>query len=167
ERPHRDRITDHRGTDGRRIRLDWCGSEPRLPLRGVEPLERRLLRRGAEAVVAVGSLKLTVPFATLRRLSARHLREEKVAIIDVPELEAKPEVDVRGVRVHEVDDLVVHALDAAIRADLRLLRIIHGKGTGALRERVGQVLTKDRRVAQFRLGAWNEGGAGVTIAEFA
>ena len=128
---------------------------------------RLLERRGAEAVVAVGSLKLTVPFATLRRLSARHLREEKVAIIDVPELEAKPEVDVRGVRVHEVDDLVVHALDAAIRADLRQLRIIHGKGTGALRERVGQVLTKDRRIAQFRLGAWNEGGAGVTIAEFA
>jgi len=29
------------------------------------------------------------------------------------------------------------------------------------------VLTKDRRIAQFRLGAWNEGGAGVTIAEFA
>ena len=128
---------------------------------------RLLERRGAEAVVAVGSLKLTVPLATLRRLSARHLREEKVAIIDVPELEAKPEVDVRGVRVHEVDDLVVHALDAAIRADLRQLRIIHGKGTGALRERVGQVLTQDRRVAQFRLGAWNEGGAGVTIAEFA
>ncbi|MFZ9899640.1 MAG: endonuclease MutS2 [Gemmatimonadaceae bacterium] len=128
---------------------------------------RLLERRGAEAVVAVGSLKLTVPFVTLRRLSARHLREEKVAIIDVPELEAKPEVDVRGVRVHEVDDLVVHALDAAIRADLRQLRIIHGKGTGALRERVGQVLTKDRRIAQFRLGAWNEGGAGVTIAEFA
>ena len=128
---------------------------------------RLLERRGAEAVVAVGSLKLTVPLSTLRRLSARHLREEKVAIIDVPELEAKPEVDVRGVRVHEVDDLVVHALDAAIRADLRQLRIIHGKGTGALRERVGQVLTQDRRVAQFRLGAWNEGGAGVTIAEFA
>jgi DNA mismatch repair protein MutS2 len=128
---------------------------------------RLLERRGSDAIVAVGSLKLTVPFATLRRLSARHLREEKVAIIDVPELEAKPEVDVRGVRVHEVDDLVVQALDAAIRADLRQLRIIHGKGTGALRERVGQVLTQDRRVAQFRLGAWNEGGAGVTIAEFA
>ena len=47
------------------------------------------------------------------------------------------------------------------------MRIIHGKGTGALRERVAQVLKGDRRVKQFRLGAWNEGGAGVTIAEFA
>jgi DNA mismatch repair protein MutS2 len=74
---------------------------------------------------------------------------------------------VRGVRVHEVDDLVLQAVDGAIRADLAQVRIIHGKGTGALRERVAQVLKGDRRVKQFRMGAWNEGGAGVTIAEFA
>ena len=130
---------------------------------------RLLERRGSDAVVAVGALKLTVPFASLRRLSARHLKAERVevAIIDVPDVVAKPEVDVRGVRVHEVDDLVLQALDAAIRADLGALRIIHGKGTGALRERVGQVLKGDRRVKAFRLGAWNEGGAGVTVAEFA
>jgi DNA mismatch repair protein MutS2 len=125
-------------------------------------------RRGADAVVAVGSLKLTVPFDTLRRMSSRHLREDRieVAVIDAPEPDAKPEVDVRGVRVHEVDELVLQALDAAIRADLGLLRIIHGKGTGALRERVNQMLKKDKRVKNFRLGAWNEGGAGVTVAEF-
>ena len=130
---------------------------------------RLLERRGADAVVAVGALKLTVPFATLRRVSARHLRDDRVevAIIDVPDVVAKPEVDVRGVRVHEVDDLVLQALDGAIRADLGALRIIHGKGTGALRERVSQVLKADRRVKAFRLGAWNEGGAGVTVAEFA
>ena len=52
-------------------------------------------------------------------------------------------------------------------ADLPALRIIHGKGTGALRERIGQLLRDDRRVRSFRLGAWNEGGAGVTIAEIA
>ncbi|MFM8781938.1 MAG: Smr/MutS family protein, partial [Gemmatimonadota bacterium] len=128
-----------------------------------------LERRGEDAVVAVGPLKMTVPFAALRRLSAKHLRSERVevAALDLPVVEAKPEVDVRGVRVHEVDDLVLQALDGAIRADLAQVRIIHGKGTGALRERVAQVLKGDRRVKQFRLGAWNEGGAGVTIAEFA
>ena len=118
-------------------------------------------------MVAVGSLKMTVPFDTLRRLSSRHLREERVEVasVDAPEIDAKPEVDVRGVRVHEVDELVMQALDGAIRADLALLRIIHGKGTGALRERVTQLLKADRRVKDFRLGAWNEGGAGVTVAE--
>jgi len=125
--------------------------------------------RGSDAVVAVGGLKLTVPFDTLRRMSARHLKDERVevAIIDVPDEEVRTEVDVRGMRVHEVDEAVTQALDAAIRADLKTLRIIHGKGTGALRERVTQLLKREKRVANFRLGAWNEGGAGVTVAEFA
>jgi DNA mismatch repair protein MutS2 len=62
---------------------------------------------------------------------------------------------------------VLQSIDDAIRADLRRLRIIHGKGTGVLRERVTEMLRKDTRVKEFRLGAWNEGGAGVTIAELA
>ena len=129
---------------------------------------RLVERRGSDAVVTVGALKLTVPFDTLRRMSSRHLREDRVevAVIDAPDVDAKPEVDVRGVRVHEVDELVLQAVDNAVRADLGLLRIIHGKGTGALRERVTQILKKDKRVTNFRLGAWNEGGAGVTVAEF-
>ena len=45
--------------------------------------------------------------------------------------------------------------------------LFRSKGTGALRERIGQLLRDDRRVRSFRLGAWNEGGAGVTIAEIA
>jgi DNA mismatch repair protein MutS2 len=81
------------------------------------------------------------------------------------EVEPVREVDVRGMRVDEMDDLVLQALDAAVRNDLRELRIIHGKGTGALRARVGEMLKKDTRVTGFRLGAWNEGGAGVTVAE--
>ena len=67
----------------------------------------------------------------------------------------------------DIDDVVMQALDAAVRADLKALRIIHGKGTGALRARVAEMLRKDTRVKTFRLGAWNEGGAGVTVAEFA
>ena len=125
-------------------------------------------RRGADAVVTVGAMRLTVPFTALRRLPARHLREERVevAIIDVPDEEVRTEVDVRGLRVHEVDDAVQQAIDSALRSDLAALRIIHGKGTGALRDRVTQLLKRDGRVKQFRLGAWNEGGAGVTMVEF-
>jgi DNA mismatch repair protein MutS2 len=56
-------------------------------------------------------------------------------------------------------------VDAAIRADLKSLRVIHGKGTGALRERVAEMLRKDTRVRAFRAGAFNEGGTGVTVVE--
>jgi DNA mismatch repair protein MutS2 len=64
-----------------------------------------------------------------------------------------------------VDSVLTYAVDAAVRAELPALRIIHGKGTGALRDRVAEMLQKDTRVKHYRLGAWNEGGSGVTVAE--
>jgi DNA mismatch repair protein MutS2 len=82
-------------------------------------------------------------------------------------VEAKSEIDLRGLRAAEIEDVVMQAVDSAVRADLKSIRIIHGKGTGALRERVAEMLRKESRVASFRLGAWNEGGAGVTVAELA
>jgi DNA mismatch repair protein MutS2 len=122
--------------------------------------------RGDDARVAVGSLTLSVPLRELSRAAAPPPPMYKVSLVgNIPDAEPVREVDVRGVRVDEVDDLVLQALDAAVRADLRELRIIHGKGTGALRSRVGEMLKKDTRVGGFRLGAWNEGGAGVTVAE--
>lgn len=122
--------------------------------------------RGSEARVIVGSLTLTVPVTSLTRTAAAPAPTVRVALSgDVPDVEPVREVDVRGLRVDEVDDQVVQALDAAVRNDLRELRIIHGKGTGALRARVAEMLKRDTRVAGFRLGAWNEGGAGVTVAE--
>jgi DNA mismatch repair protein MutS2 len=130
-----------------------------------EKTGRVLEIRGGEAQVAVGSLKLTVPLDTLTKVPAE---ETAVAVAwhgDLPEVHARSEVDVRGLRADELDSVVLQALDDAIRADLPSLRIIHGKGTGALRDRVAEMLKKDTRVRQFRLGAWNEGGAGVTVAE--
>ena len=124
--------------------------------------------RGQEARVLVGSLTLTVPLRSLTHSKAAPPPMVKIALSgDIAEVEPVREVDVRGLRVDEVDDQVLQALDAAVRNDLRELRIIHGKGTGALRLRVSEMLKKDTRVTGFRLGAWNEGGAGVTVAELA
>lgn len=80
-----------------------------------------------------------------------------------PEAEPETELDLRGLRVSEVGGLVDRALDQAILGGLGELRIIHGKGTGALRETVSELLSNDRRVSGFRLGGPGEGGAGVTI----
>lgn len=124
--------------------------------------------RDDDAVVAVGAVKLTVPRRTLTRSDDAPAAETAVAWTgDLPEVHVPTEVDLRGMRLDEAEAFVMQALDSAIRADLRSLRIIHGKGTGVLRERVTEMLRKDTRVRAFRLGAWNEGGAGVTIAEFA
>jgi DNA mismatch repair protein MutS2 len=121
--------------------------------------------RDGDAVVAVGSIKMRVPALTLRRSAQAAPAEIVPVAAEAPEVTAPIEIDVRGLRVAEVDEVVMHAIDAAVRADLGSLRIIHGKGTGALRERVAEMLQKDTRVAAARLGAWNEGGAGVTVAE--
>ena len=132
-------------------------------------LGRLIERRDQEAIVAVGGVKMTLPMSTLRRSLKQEGRPRDVVPImgDVPDEYVAREIDLRGQRVGDIDDVVMQALDAAVRADLKVLRIIHGKGTGALRARVAEMLRKDTRVKTFRLGAWNEGGAGVTVAEFA
>lgn len=125
--------------------------------------------RDAEAVVAFGSVKMSVPRKSLEKVAPPKPAEHAPVIIrgDIPDVEAKSEIDLRGLRAAEVEDLLMQAVDSAVRADLKSIRIIHGKGTGALRERVAEMLRKESRVASFRLGAWNEGGAGVTVAELA
>ena len=76
----------------------------------------------------------------------------------------KLEVDLRGLRVDEMELELQRALDGAVYQDLSELRIIHGKGTGALRRRVGEMLDLDARVGAHRMGGPGEGGAGVTVA---
>ena len=124
--------------------------------------------RADDAIVALGGVKVTVPRASLTVVDT----PEPLASIgtwtgELPEVHVPTEIDLRGMRPDEAEAAVLQALDAAVRADLRSLRIIHGKGTGALRDRVAEMLRKDTRVKDFRLGAWNEGGAGVTLAELA
>jgi len=120
--------------------------------------------RDDDALVAVGSMKLTVPMNALLRVEPDQLEKAVAFTRDLPEAHARTEVDVRGLRPDEMEGVVFQAIDDAVRADLPSLKIIHGKGTGALRERVTEMLKKDTRVREFRLGAWNEGGAGVTVA---
>src|SRR5438094_919103 len=72
----------------------------------------------------------------------------------------------RGLRVDEAEARLVKALDDAVLADLPYLRVIHGKGTGAVRERVHEVLAADPRVQRFGFAPANQGGHGVTIVEF-
>ncbi len=79
---------------------------------------------------------------------------------------AQTEIDVRGMTADEAEQAVLRALDDAVVADLGAVRIIHGKGTGALRERVSQVLSRDTRVVSFHTSPPHQGGWGVTIAEF-
>ncbi len=77
----------------------------------------------------------------------------------------KPELDIRGMLGDDGCFMVDKYLDEANVAGIRSVTIIHGKGTGALRNAVWKFLKSDRRVAEFRAGQYGEGDYGVTVVE--
>jgi DNA mismatch repair protein MutS2 len=85
--------------------------------------------------------------------------------VDITPRTGVSEVDLRGMMAEDAREATMRAVDDAILADLPIVRIIHGKGTGALRRVVDEVLRADRRVTAHKLAPPREGGTGVTIAE--
>ena len=79
---------------------------------------------------------------------------------------AASEIDLRGMDTIEAVCVLDRYMDEAMRSNLSMVRIIHGKGTGAVRAAVHQALKKNKFVKKFRLGVYGEGEDGVTIAEF-
>jgi len=75
------------------------------------------------------------------------------------------EVDLRGMDTIEAVCVLDNYIDSAMRSGLKQIRIIHGKGTGAVRAAVHQALKKNKFIKTYRLGVYGEGENGVTIAE--
>jgi DNA mismatch repair protein MutS2 len=135
---------------------------------------------GGRATVDVEGIRMELPLDRLEPIEgggepAPGSRKEKAAMKDaetsrrggtgaLPDLPARSETDLRGLRVDEVELALGRALDGAVVASLPELRIIHGKGTGAVKARVRELLKGDPRVAELRSGGPGEGGAGVTVA---
>ena len=76
-----------------------------------------------------------------------------------------PEIDLRGMEAMEAVLAAERYIDNAVMARLSSVRIIHGKGTGVLRQAVQQMLRKNKQVKSFRLGRYGEGETGVTVVE--
>lgn len=144
--------------------------------------------RTAAAVLAVngdgtlllqaGKMKMTVKAAQVRLLETAEEIEEKKkqaaksraanggGTVQINTgARASAELDIRGLETLEAESVVENYLDAAQRSKLGSVTIIHGKGTGALRAAVHQMLKKNRAVKSFRLGRYGEGEAGVTVVE--
>ena len=76
-----------------------------------------------------------------------------------------PEIDLRGMESIEAVAAAELYIDNSVMAKMKTVTIIHGKGTGALRAAVQQMLKKNKAVKSFRLGRYGEGEAGVTVVE--
>lgn len=128
--------------------------------------------RDSKAVVDAGGMRVQLPLDDLVALppgdATKETRRSGRAAggrFDA-DLDASPEVDLRGLRIDELEIRLGRALDNALVAGLPSFRIIHGKGTGALRAQVQTLLQADPRIASFRPGDRFEGGTGVTVVEF-
>ncbi len=120
--------------------------------------------------VQTGILKITVPLTSLReakedsgaevakRYSVNHSTLGKSQVIS-------PELDIRGKYAEEGISEVERFIDDAVVANLKTVTVVHGKGTGALRQAIHDFLKTNRNVEEFRLGKFGEGDLGVTVIQ--
>ncbi|MGM0705172.1 MAG: endonuclease MutS2 [Bacteroidota bacterium] len=118
-----------------------------------------------EALVGSGPMHMRVPLHRLTRVGgARSASEQTSSYSSAPmtALEASHRIDLRGERVEEALLEVQHFVDDAVAAGLNQVEILHGKGTGALREAIHDQLRERSDVAHFDIAPIEEGGSGVT-----
>jgi DNA mismatch repair protein MutS2 len=112
---------------------------------------------------------MVVPAESVTLLPKLHAGDRSlVRPLAGPPASAEPslDLDLRGMTGDEAEQATIAAVDAAVLAEQPFLRIIHGMGTGVVRERVRRVVSKDRRVTRYGFAPRNQGGTGVTIVEF-
>lgn len=124
-----------------------------------------------EVLVQAGIIKATVKLQDLKRVQ-EHKTEQRAEKTGAGEIvagkarEIKKDLDLRGYTVEEAISEVEKYLDDAFLAGIAQVNIIHGKGTGALRSAINELLKRHRLVEATRYGGYYEGGLGVTVVEF-
>ena len=108
-------------------------------------------------LVRVEEPSVTAP--NMKRTGTGKLRMSK-------SISVSPEINLLGKTVDEAIPLLDKYLDDAYLAHLKSVRVVHGKGTGALRNAVQQHLKRVKYIKSYRLGEYGEGDAGVTVVEF-
>ena len=117
------------------------------------------------ADVQMGALKARQPVEALERLGrAQALPQERVTVRVASRAVPSVELDLRGYRAAEVVEMLDQYLDEAYESGLPFVRIIHGKGTGTLRQVVRDVLQQHPGVAEHELAPPEQGGDGATVA---
>jgi len=115
-----------------------------------------------------GILNLTVPESDVVLLEGKQAKKEKPSTGSSSTLRAaavRPEIDLRGMEAIEAVIAAERYLDQAVMGRLKTVTIIHGKGTGALRSAIQEMLRRNKSVKSFRLGRYGEGESGVTVVE--
>jgi len=121
-----------------------------------------------KVVVLIGAMRVTVPLSSLRKPHAHaEVRPQRTTegISFQKARDFNSEIHLRGMRVEPALIELDKYVDDAIAAGAPSVRIVHGKGTGQMRQAVWEYLKSHKGVSKYRLGEQAEGGSGVTIAE--
>lgn len=126
---------------------------------------------GSEVVVSFGSMTSRVEVSRLKKVGGQkdqqvEVRARSNAGKSFARTAASNRLDIRGKRVEEAMYLVTRFLDEAIAAGLSSAEVLHGKGTGALRQAVREQLDARPEITSFESAEWNAGGDGVTLVRF-
>ena len=131
--------------------------------------------KGRRAQVAFGQILTTVDLALLTAVSNNEYREatrpqtaRTVVAVDISErrLRFRDHIDVRGMRASEALEAVQDLVDDALMVGVGSVTILHGKGTGALKEEIRRYLRSVPEVASAADEHADRGGAGITIVTF-
>lgn len=118
--------------------------------------------RDEEVVVQLGLLRVTVPRGDVKVLASEPPRRQREPVVPGSR-RFEDELNIRGERVEPALEKLREYLEEAHSLKRSSVRVLHGKGTGALRDAVRRMLRDDRRVADFSYAAPYEGGDGVTV----
>ncbi|MNJ55904.1 Endonuclease MutS2 [compost metagenome] len=122
-----------------------------------------------EAVVQLGIMKMKVSIDDLELVAAAPsqapVQRQAATLKRTKNDRVSSELDLRGTNLEEAILEVDRFIDEAFLGNLGQISIIHGKGTGVLRNGITEYLRKHKHVKSYRLGNYGEGGNGVTIAE--
>jgi DNA mismatch repair protein MutS2 len=119
-----------------------------------------------EVEIEAKGVKVFVPFddLTILEMSEKPVKNQS-EYTDTTVSSLFYEVDLRGKQAEEAILELENYLDQAVASEWQQIRIIHGKGTGALRKRIHAYLKRNSEIKSFRLGRYGEGDAGVTIVK--
>ena len=127
------------------------------------------INKSNEVQVQVGNMKMNIKLSDLRKSLTNTVKvKESGKVTTNKESKAKtvsPEINVIGQNVDEAIYVIDKYLDNCASANISPVRIVHGKGTGKLREGIHSFLKKNPHVKSFRIGTFGEGEMGVTVVE--
>jgi DNA mismatch repair protein MutS2 len=120
--------------------------------------------KGGDAEVMVGNIKLRRPVADLEVVDQARLKLPQNVHVNVSAKQLENnEINVIGRKADEAVEMADKFLDDAFLAQMNTVRIVHGIGTGALRQAISELLSSHPHVSHFESAAHSEGGRGVTI----